>query len=153
MEQSIRFIRFNDNSLLTFAPDIQNYATCRGYNPLISPWTDCDKRIRRIIKTPSLRAKYEIVPSSIVTFSLDEYGHNQYFFNWLEANKITRLTEINKRTIDMYTFKAAQAIISNMLKQDLDIEPIRESYYSFKVHYSPKYRDNRPPFQSMIKGS
>lgn len=122
----MRWIKFPDGSTYTLAVDIQKLAERHGYvvpceaDGSRHPGTDCNAKMRNIVKNVSLRHTFHIKPQSVVDIRVDD--GNADFLNWLANEGIASSSYLRVGVIQLYTEDAVNALISVMLKTQIEYD-------------------------------
>lgn len=118
----MRWIEFPDGSKYTLAPDIQKLAEQNGYivpceaDGTRHPGTDCNSKMRTIIKDAGLRRTFGINDRSVMDVRVEDTPVNIAFIRWLIDNGIISDSYLKIGIIQLYTEEAVNALLSVMLK-------------------------------------
>jgi hypothetical protein len=124
----MRWIKFPDGSVYTFAVDIQKLAEKYGYvvpceaDGTRHPGTDCNAKMRTVVKDVGLRRTFHITDQSVVDVRTDESAVNTAFIRWLVDNGIVNDSYLKLGTIQLYSESAVNALISVMLKTQIEYD-------------------------------
>lgn len=139
----ITFFEFLDGTRYCLARDIIDTAREHGYSPTIStdgrvhPGTICNKLMRRIIKDPGLRRKFNITPSSVIELRMYQEGGGDYFIQRLIREQYIVANMAARGIIDFYSKEAAEAILATLLnadKAEIPMDTIYNVNYYVKKH-------------------
>lgn len=125
----MRWINFPDGSEYTFAFDIQKLAEQYGYTVPCEldgtrhPGTDCNAKMRTIIKDAGLRRSFGITDQSVVDVRMEDSPTNAAFLRWLVDERIISETYLRIGGIQLYSEKAVNALLSVMLKIQASYTP------------------------------
>lgn len=124
----MRWIEFPDGSRYTLAVDIQKLAEQNGYvvpceaDGTRHPGTDCNAKMRTVIKDAGLRRTFRINEQSVVDVRVEDTPVNFEFMRWLVDNGIINSSYLKIGTIQLYTEMAVNALISVMLKTQIEYD-------------------------------
>ena len=122
----MRWIKFPDGSQYTLAVDIQKLAEQNGYvvpcesDGTRHPGTDCNAKMRTVVKDAGLRRTFRITDQSVVDVRLEDTPVNASFIHWLVDNGIVNHSYLKIGTIQLYSEEAVNALISVMLKTHIE---------------------------------
>ena len=125
----MRWVNFPDGSSYTFAVDIQKLAELNGYTVPCEadgtrhPGTDCNQKMRAVIKDMGMRFSFGITEQSVVDVRVQDSPFNIAFVRWLADNGLASDYYVRKGVIQLYTKDAAEAILSTMLKTMVEYVP------------------------------
>lgn len=125
----MRWVNFPDGSSYTFAVDIQKFAELNGYTvPSESdgtrhPGTDCNHKMRTVVKDAGLRRTFSITDQSVVDVRMEDSPFNASFMRWLVDGGIVSDSYLRIGVIQLYTKEAVNALLSVMLKTHVEYEP------------------------------
>ena len=125
----MRWIKLPDGSYYTLAVDIQKFAEKNGYfvpsesDGTRHPGTDCNAKMRTIVKNAGLRRTFNVTEQSVVDVVRDDTGSFD-LIQWLVDSEIISSSYLRIGVIQLYTHEAVNAILSSMLRMhviyDLD---------------------------------
>ncbi len=124
----MRWINFPDGSKYTLAVDIQKLAEEHGYvvpcesDGTRHPGTDCNSKMRTIVKDAGLRRTFRITDQSVVDVRVEDTPVNIAFIRWLVDNGIVSDSYLKIGTIQLYSEEAVNALISVMLKTQIEYD-------------------------------
>lgn len=124
----MRWIEFPDGSRYTLAVDIQKLAEQNGYTVPCEadgtrhPGTDCNAKMRTVIKDAGLRRTFHITDQSVVDVRMEDTPINIGFLRWLVDNGIVSDSYLKIGTIQLYSEEAVNALISVMLKTQIEYD-------------------------------
>jgi hypothetical protein len=124
----MRWIQFPDGSSYTLAVDIQKLAEQNGYRvPCESdgtrhPGTDCNFKMRTVIKNAGLRRSFHINDESVVDIRIDDSPANAEFIKWMVSEGIIHSSYLRIGAIQLYTNEAVNALISVMLNTEVEYD-------------------------------
>lgn len=124
----MRWINFPDGSSYTLAVDIQKLAEQNGYTvPCESdgtrhPGTDCNQKMRTVVKDAGLRRTFRVTDQSVVDVRMEDTPVNVSFMRWLVDNGIVSDSYLRIGTIQLYSEEAVNALISVMLKTQIEYD-------------------------------
>lgn len=124
----MRWINFPDESRYTFAVDIQKLAEQNGYSVPCEadgtrhPGTDCNAKMRTIMKDAGLRRTFHITEQSVVDVQMEDGFVNASFVRWLVDNGLISDSYLRIGTIQLYSEEAVNALISMMLKTQIEYD-------------------------------
>ena len=124
----MRWIKFPDGSAYTLAVDIQKLAEQHGYTVPCEadgtrhPGTDCNAKMRTVIKDAGLRRSFHITEQSVVDVRVADTSANRAFMLWLVDNGIVSDSYLKIGVIQLYTEEAVNALISVMLKTQIEYD-------------------------------
>lgn len=122
----LRWIEFPDGRKYTFAVDIQKLAEKHGYKvPCESdgtrhPGTDCNRKMRKVVKDIGLRRTFGINDGSVVDVRTDESEANAAFVRWLINQGFVSDSYLKGKAIQLYRLEAVNALLSVMLKAETE---------------------------------
>lgn len=122
----MRWIQFADGSKYTFAVDIQKLAEKNGYcvpceaDGTRHPGTDCNAKMRTIVKNAGLRRTFRIDDQSVVDIRMEDSVFNVSFLRWLIGNGIANDSYLKHQVIQLYSGEAVNALLSAMLKTEIE---------------------------------
>lgn len=111
----------------TLAADIQKEAEKHGYKVPCEndgtrhPGTDCNSKMRSIMKNAGLRAAFGIKADSVVDVFIREHS-NKVFAEWCVECGLIGASFNRHGTIQLYTPEAANALLSVMTKSHVYYE-------------------------------
>lgn len=124
----MRWINFPDGSSYTLAVDIQKLAEQNGYTVPCEadgtrhPGTDCNQKMRTIMKDAGLRRTFRITDQSVVDVRMEDTPVNVSFMRWLVDNGVISDSYLRIGTIQLYSEAAVNALISVMLKTQIEYD-------------------------------
>lgn len=124
----MRWIKFPDGSNYTLAVDIQKLAEQNGYTVPCEadgtrhPGTDCNAKMRTVIKDTGLRRTFRITDQSVVDIRVEDGPVSTAFIRWLVDNDIVSDSYLKIGTIQLYAEEAVNALISVMLKTQIEYD-------------------------------
>ena len=124
----MRWINFPDGSSYTLAVDIQKLAEQNGYTVPCEadgtrhPGTDCNQKMRTIMKDAGLRRTFHITDQSVVDVRMEDTPVNVSFMRWLVDNGLISDSYLRIGTIQLYSEEAVNALISVMLKTQIEYD-------------------------------
>lgn len=124
----MRWIKFPDGSVYTFAVDIQKFAEQNGYvvpceqDGTRHPGTDCNQKMRTIYKDAGMRRTFGITEQSVVVVHAEDCFQNDYFIHWLVREQLVGSYYVGRGCIQLYTREAVNALLSYMLKSHVEYE-------------------------------
>lgn len=124
----MRWISFPDGDSYTFAVDIQKLAEQNGYSVPCEadgtrhPGTDCNAKMRTIMKDAGLRRTFRITEQSVVDVQMEDGFVNASFVRWLVDNGLISDSYLRIGTIQLYSEEAVNALISMMLKTQIEYD-------------------------------
>lgn len=124
----MRWISFPDGGSYTFAVDIQKLAEQNGYSVPCEadgtrhPGTDCNAKMRTIMKDAGLRRTFHITDQSVVDVQMEDGFVNASFVRWLVDNGLISDSYLRIGTIQLYSEEAVNALISMMLKTQIEYD-------------------------------
>ena len=122
----MRWIKFPDGSQYTFAVDIQKLAEQHGYTVPCEadgtrhPGTDCNSKMRTVVKDAGMRRTFRINEESVVDVRLEDSVFNVSFLRWLISEGIASDSYLRHQVIQLYTKEAVNALMSVMLKTEIE---------------------------------
>lgn len=125
----MRWFKFPDGSSYTLAVDIQKFAELNGYTVPCEqdgtrhPGTDCNAKMRTIIKDAGLRHTFKITEQSVVDVRMGDTPCNTIFLEWLVDHGVVSNTYLKHKVIQLYTKEAVNALLSVMLKTHVEYQP------------------------------
>lgn len=125
----MRWIKFPDGTLYTLAVDIQKTAEQYGYTVPCEadgtrhPGTDCNAKMRTIIKDAGLRRSFGVTEYSVVDVRAEDSFTNAAFLRWLVDAGVTTSYYLKLGVIQLYTENAVNALLSVMLQTEARYEP------------------------------
>jgi hypothetical protein len=125
----MRWIKFPDGKQYTLASDIQKLAEQHGYvvpceaDGTRHPGTDCNAKMRTIVKDAGLRRSFAIADQSVVDVRLEDCPVNAAFIRWLVDHGIITESYLKIGVIQLYSQNAVNALLSVMLKTQVDYTP------------------------------
>lgn len=125
----MRWIKFSDGSSYALAVDIQRFAEMNGYKVPCEqdgtrhPGTDCNAKMRTIIKDAGLRHTFKITEQSVVEIRMEDSSYNTMFLESLVDHGVVSNTYLKHKVIQLYTKEAVNALLSVMLKTHVEYEP------------------------------
>lgn len=151
----MRWINFVDGTVYTFASDIQNFAEANGYvvpcepDGTRHPGTDCNAKMRTIVKDAGMRRTFGITEQSVVDIHTKETFDNQCFEQWLVDYGLVRFYP-SKQMVQLYSPSAVNALLSVMLKTHVEYEFDSTDeewdcpYIVRKINHNFEKKKNRP---------
>lgn len=124
----MRWITFADGSSYTFAVDIQKFAESHGYKVPCEPdgtrhpGTDCNVKMRMVMKDAGMRRTFGITDNSVVEIMKDESDANKCFMLWLVAEELVSVSYGKRKVAHLYSMEAVNALLSVMLKTHVEYE-------------------------------
>lgn len=124
----MRWIKFIDGSKYTLANDIQKLAEQHGYivpceaDGTRHPGTDCNSKMRTVVKNIGLRRTFRITDQSVVDVKIDGGIADAAFLRWLVDNEIISNSYLKIGIIQLYSEEAVNALISVMLKTQIEYD-------------------------------
>lgn len=118
----MRWINFPDGSEYTLAVDIQKLAELHGYvvpceaDGTRHPGTDCNSKMRTIVKDAGLRRSFCITDQSVVDIRMEDSPANAAFIQWMVDESIISDSYLKLGGIQLYSEHAVNALLSVMLK-------------------------------------
>lgn len=118
----MRWIQLRDGRMYTFASDIQKRAETLGYKvPCESdgtrhPGTDCNAKMRTVVKSLSMRRAFGIDKMSVVDVRVEDGRHSVAFMGWLIDRGVITDAYLKIGTLQLYSVEAANALICVMLQ-------------------------------------
>lgn len=118
----MRWIKLRDGQIYTFAADIQKRAETLGYRVPCEadgtrhPGTDCNAKMRTVVKSLSLRKAFGINNMSVVDVRVEDGRHNVAFMSWLVYKGVITDAYLKIGTLQLYSLQAANALICVMLQ-------------------------------------
>lgn len=125
----MRWVKFPDGGEYTFAADIQDTAEKYGYTVPCEadgtrhPGTDCNAKMRTVIKDIGLRRTFGVTDVSVVDVRMHDSVHNEVFMKWLVDNGLVSDSYLKIGVIQLYSKSAVDALLSVMLKAESRYEP------------------------------
>ena len=125
----MRWIKFHDGSMYTFAADIQKLAEAHGYavpceqDGTRHPGTDCNQKMRAIFKDAGMRQTFGLNESSVVVIDVNNSPFNGSFLRWAVDENIISAYYLRKGAVQLYTEEAVSALLSVMLKHHVEYHP------------------------------
>ena len=125
----MRWINFPDGSQYTLAVDIQKLAEQHGYivpceaDGTRHPGTDCNAKMRTILKDAGMRRSFGLTDQSVVDVRAEDSFTNAAFLRWLVDAGVTTPHYLKLGVIQLYTDKAVNALLSVMLKTEVSYTP------------------------------
>lgn len=117
----MRWVKFPDGCMYTFASDIQNFAEREGYKApreadgTRHPGTDCNAKMRTIFKSAGMRRTFNLTEQSVVDVRKADGGYNEAFVQWLVDKEIISDAYLKHPAIQLYSIEAVNALLSVML--------------------------------------
>lgn len=124
----MRWVEFPDGSSYTFAVDIQKLAELHGYSVPCEadgtrhPGSDCNAKMRTVIKNAGLRRSFHITDQSVVDVRMDDGPTNVSFMKWLVEEGLASDSYLKLGSIQLYSESAVNALISVMLKTQVEYD-------------------------------
>ena len=124
----MRWIKFPDGSQYTFAVDIQKLAEQHGYavpceaDGTRHPGTDCNAKMRTVVKDIGLRRSFHITDQSVVDVKVDDGTVNAAFMRWLVDEELVSSSYLKLGALQLYAEEAVNALISVMLKAQIEYD-------------------------------
>lgn len=133
----MNWIKFSDGTHYTFARDIQKFAESQGYkvprdnNGNSHPGTDCNTRMRTIMKDAGMRKSFNIDITSVVDVYIEDCEENQELLKWLTETGILGEAYKKHKVIQLYRREAVSALLSTMLKVGLEYVPYKDKIWEY----------------------
>jgi hypothetical protein len=124
----MRWIKFPDGSQYTLAIDIQKLAEKNGYTVPCEadgtrhPGTDCNTKMRTVVKDAGLRRTFHITDQSVVDVRTEDGPANIAFIRWLVEEGLINDAYLKIGVLQLYTEDAVNALISVMLKTQIEYD-------------------------------
>lgn len=124
----MRWIKFPDGSFYTLAVDIQKFAECNGYTVPTEadgtrhPGSDCNSKMRTIVKDAGLRRTFGVTEKSVVDIKRADSDNNDEFIRWLVDSDIVSVSYLKIGVIQLYSLEAVDALLSAMLQTQVAYE-------------------------------
>lgn len=124
----MRWIKFPDGSQYTLAVDIQKLAEQNGYTVPCEadgtrhPGTDCNTKMRTVVKDAGLRRTFHITDQSVVDVRMEDGAVNSAFLRWLVDTGVIHNSYLKIGAIQLYSEDAVNALISVMLKAQIEYD-------------------------------
>lgn len=121
----MRWIEFIDGSRYTLASDIQKTAEQHGYTVPCEadgtrhPGTDCNSKMRTVVKDAGLRRTFRVNDQSVVDVRIDDGPVNTAFLKWMVDEGLVSDSYIRIGAIQFYSESAVNALLSVMLKTEV----------------------------------
>lgn len=121
----MRWIQFPSGAKYTLAVDIQKTAEQYGYSVPCEadgtrhPGTDCNAKMRIIIKDAGLRRSFGVTEHSVVDVRAEDSFTNAAFLRWLVDAGITSSYYLKLGVVQLYTESAVNALLSVMLQTEV----------------------------------
>ena len=134
----MNWVKMPDGKYYTFAPYIQKFAEEHGYKAPCEadgtkhPGTDCNAKMRAVIKDAGLRRIFTITPESVIDVYIDNNGFNSKFLQWLIDEGIVSDAYKKHKVIQLYSREAVDAILSVMLNYTLRYIPSRDKNWKYE---------------------
>lgn len=125
----MRWINFADGSEYTLAVDIQKLAENYGYvvpceaDGTRHPGSDCNAKMRAVIKDAGLRRSFCITDQSVVDVRVGDSVANSAFIRWMVDEGIINDSYLKIGVIQLYSEHAVNALLSVMLKAQVSYTP------------------------------
>lgn len=125
----MRWINFADGSSYTLAADIQKFAEANGYKVPCEqdgtrhPGTDCNLKMRAVMKDAGMRHTFGITEYSVVEIVKEDSSANEAFMLWLVANDLVSVSYGKRKVVHLYAPEAVDAVLSVMLKAHVEYTP------------------------------
>lgn len=122
----MRWIKFPDGSMYTFAADIQKFAEQNGYvvpceqDGTRHPGSDCNQKMRTIYKDAGMRRTLGVTEQSVVVVHAEDGYSNDYFIHWLVRQEIVSSYYVGRGCIQLYTKEAVNALLCAMLHSHVE---------------------------------
>ena len=135
----MRWIKFPDGSTYTFAVDIQKLAENIGYRVPCEadgtrhPGTDCNSKMRTIMKDAGLRRNFRVTEQSVVDVRVEDTPVNVAFIRWLVDNGIVNDSYLKIGTIQLYEGEAVNALVSVMVKTEVEYDSTDDEVYQCPI--------------------
>ena len=151
----MRWIQFPDGSRYTFAVDIQKFAEECGYlvpceaDGTRHPGTDCNAKMRTVIKDAGLRRTFDITEQSVVDVKLSDSPVTVSFSDWIIDRGLVSEAYWKIGVIQLYTLEAVNALLSVMLKAEVSYGPGDDNVYQCpilvtRLRHNFEKKRNRP---------
>lgn len=124
----MRWIKFADGSYYTLAVDIQKFAEKNGYTVPCEtdgtrhPGTDCNTKMRTIVKDAGLRRTFGITEQSVVDVKRGDSVNNADFMQWLVDSELVSSSYLKLGVIQLYAHGAVDALLSSMLNTHVEYD-------------------------------
>lgn len=159
----MNWIKFPDGHHYTFASDIQRFAEEQGYKApreadgTRHPGTDCNAKMRTVMKDAGMRKAFGISPTSVVDVYIDQCESNTQFLQWLVDMNIVSDAYKKHKMIQLYSPYAVDAILSMMLKIQLHYVPSDDLVWNcpgpvFMEYHNFELKKNKPKASLFNKG-
>ena len=151
------WIKFPDGSRYTLAADIQKFAERNGYTVPCEvdgtrhPGTDCNQKMRTVVKDAGLRSTFRINDQSVVDIRAKDGFLNRLFIENLVHDGIVSSAYLRMGMIQLYSIESVNAILSVMLNRhveyQLDVDdlewessylPVKRAHNFGKLKHKPK---------------
>ena len=125
----MRWVNFPDGSSYTFAVDIQKFAELNGYTAPCEedgtrhPGTDCNQKMRTVMKVAGMRMTFRITEQSVVDIRVEDSYFNASVVRSMVDCGLASNTHLRMGAIQLYTLEAVNAILSVMLKTHVEYQP------------------------------
>ena len=154
-ESLMRWIKFPDGGVYTLANDIQKLAEEHGYvvpcerDGTRHPGTDCNAKMRAVVKDVGMRRTFRITDQSVVDVRVDDTPVNIAFIRWLVDQGIVNASYLKIGAIQLYTEEAVNALISVMLKTQIEYDIEDDEFFECgilitKRSHNFEKKKNRP---------
>ena len=125
----MRWIKFPDGCKYTLASDIQKTAEKYGYvvpcetDGTRHPGTDCNTKMRTIIKDLGLRRTFQITEMSVVDIRVQDSELSSSFLRQLVDEGVINDSYLKIGALQLYSENAVNALLSVMLKTAVSYAP------------------------------
>lgn len=124
----MRWIKFPDGNYYTLAVDIQKFAEANGYTVPCEadgtrhPGTDCNAKMRTIVKDAGLRRTFGVTEQSVVDVKRRDAGTDFDLIQWLVDGELVSASYLRIGVIQLYSHEAVNALLSIMLKRHVEYD-------------------------------
>ena len=121
----MRWIQFPDGRRYTFAVDIQKLAEANGYTVPCEadgtrhPGTDCNAKMRSVIKDAGMRRTFHITDQSVVDVRAED---SDAFLRWLVDEGLVSSAYLKLGAIQLYSEESVNVLISVMLNAQVEYD-------------------------------
>ena len=125
----MRWIEFPSGAKYTLAVDIQKLAEQHGYSVPCEadgtrhPGTDCNAKMRTIMKDAGMRQSFGVKEYSVVDVRAEDSFTNAAFIRWLVDAGVVTSSYLKLGVVQLYTQNAVNALLSVMLKTEVSYTP------------------------------
>lgn len=151
----MRWVEFPDGTKYTFAADIQKAAEKSGYSVPCEadgtrhPGTDCNSKMRTVIKDIGMRRTFKITDDSVVDIKADDCAENSKFIQWLVEECFVSDYYSRLGVVQLYSPSAVDALLSAMLKSEAHYDSAgdphwRASALVIKRSHNFELKKNKP---------